>query len=164
MLGYSPGYLCRPAEKRCDFFCRGEDGRLPPWFPPSADALVPRTLEDYATLFDAGAKHAVRLEFSVSYLWAPVARRIASAIPDCKLIAILRHPVDQARSWAEVQLGRPPTTNELATAAGLRGRHRRGDTARPPRPVSPRPPGVLPALPSAADLRPDVRGSDGETG
>ena len=54
-------------------------------------------------------------ESSVCYLWAPVARRIAAAIPDCKLIAILRHPVDQARSWAEVQLGHPPTTGELAT-------------------------------------------------
>ena len=100
--------------KEIDFFARDESGVLPPWFATGKDALVPRTLDDYARLFEGGAGCLMRGEFSVSYLDVQVAPRIAKTLPDAKLICILRHPVDQARSWAEVMLGHPPTESELA--------------------------------------------------
>lgn len=113
---HSEIWMC--PRKEVDFFSRNEDGRLPTWFNAEHEALVPRTLDDYARLFEGGANYRVRGEFSVSYLYGPVARRIAAALPDVKLVAILRHPVDQARSRAEVMLGHPPSQTELELLLG----------------------------------------------
>lgn len=110
-LGRHPDIFA--ARKEIDFFSRDENGDLPPWFAAEKDALVPRSLTEYSGLFEAGVHHKIRLDTSVSYFHAPIAARIAQAIPDCKIIAILRHPVDQAWSWASIALGHEPTTNEV---------------------------------------------------
>lgn len=65
------------------------------------------TLEEYAALF-AGATEAHRAigESSPAYLTCPeVAPRIRARIPEVKLVAILRQPVEQALSLYKVQQG-----------------------------------------------------------
>lgn len=56
----------------------------------------------YESLFELGRDHMARGEASTSYSQAPhvpgVPRRIASTIPDAKLIYIIRNPVDRIRS------------------------------------------------------------------
>jgi hypothetical protein len=55
--------------------------------------------DDYARLFEAGRDHAVRGESTPFYLWSRGAhRRIAEALPDVRLIAVVRDPIDRAYS------------------------------------------------------------------
>src|SRR3954471_23557902 len=55
--------------------------------------------EDYAPLFEPAGAHQVRGESTPFYLWSRGAhRRIAEALPDVRLIAIVRDPVDRAYS------------------------------------------------------------------
>jgi hypothetical protein len=55
--------------------------------------------EDYARLFKRVEEETAVGESSVSYLYvSETAERIRAAIPEAKLIAILRHPVDRAYS------------------------------------------------------------------
>jgi hypothetical protein len=57
------------------------------------------SVEEYRAYFAAGADYPVRGESSPQYIYFPrAAERIRHHIPDVKLIAILRHPVDRAYS------------------------------------------------------------------
>jgi hypothetical protein len=79
------------------------DGAPPPAWRGPGDAHSQQEwiwrADDYARLFDAGADHAVRGESTPFYLWSRGAhRRIAEALPDVRLIAVVRDPVDRAYS------------------------------------------------------------------
>jgi hypothetical protein len=55
--------------------------------------------EDYEALFAEAPAHAVRGESTPFYLWSRGAhRRIAEALPEVKLIAVVRDPIDRAYS------------------------------------------------------------------
>ena len=66
-----------------------------------------RTLEAYAALFEgATERHLAVGESSPTYLMSPeVAPRIKARLPEVKLVAILRQPVDQALSLYMVRQG-----------------------------------------------------------
>ena len=97
-LGRHPEIFVSP-RKETNFFLFDEAGELPAWVSADTRRTMPRTLEQYAALFeDATEQHAAVGESSPSYLHGPVARRIKAGLPDAKLIAILRQPVDQALS------------------------------------------------------------------
>ena len=54
---------------------------------------------DYDALFGPAADHQVRGESTPFYLWSyPAHRRIAEHLPDVKLIAVVRDPIDRAYS------------------------------------------------------------------
>ena len=54
---------------------------------------------DYDALFRPAAEHQVRGESTPFYLWSyPAHRRIAEHLPDVKLIAVVRDPIDRAYS------------------------------------------------------------------
>lgn len=59
---------------------------------------------DYEALFDAAPAGTLRGESTPLYLADPIAhRRIARAVPDVRLVAVLRDPVDRAYSnWAHL--------------------------------------------------------------
>ena len=84
-------------EKETDFFSLGD---LPPSeVPRNASAYRARTREEYERFFrDAGDARAVG-EASPTYLFYPrSAARMQQAIPQAKLICILRDPVERAYS------------------------------------------------------------------
>ncbi len=55
--------------------------------------------DDYAALFAGGAEHRVRGEASVVYLRsAEAAERIHAAVPDARIIVMLRHPLEVMQS------------------------------------------------------------------
>ncbi|WP_084100544.1 sulfotransferase family protein [Nocardioides luteus] len=55
--------------------------------------------QDYDRLFEAAPEHAVRGESTPFYLWSSSAqRRIAEHLPEAKLIAVVRDPIDRAYS------------------------------------------------------------------
>ena len=54
---------------------------------------------DYDALFRPAAEHQVRGESTPFYLWSyPAHRRIAEHLPDVKLVAVVRDPIDRAYS------------------------------------------------------------------
>jgi hypothetical protein len=84
-------------EKETDYFSLGD---LPPEdVPRNASAYRARTRDDYERFFrDAGDARAVG-EASPTYLFYPrSAERMQQAIPDAKVICILRDPVERAYS------------------------------------------------------------------
>jgi hypothetical protein len=97
-LGQHPEVFVSPV-KETNFFLWDEVGEMPAWVDERVRRETPATLQDYAGLFEAAAEfhHAVG-ESSPSYLFGPVAARIKARLPEAKLIAILRHPVEQALS------------------------------------------------------------------
>ncbi|MCE3249193.1 MAG: hypothetical protein K0R41_3018 [Geminicoccaceae bacterium] len=100
--------------KEINFFLRGEDGSLPSFVDDETTGHTPLTLADYEAVFaEAGPQHRAVGEASPSYLFAAVAPRIRAVLPDVKLVAILRNPIDQAASILSVWLGRPPVIEEL---------------------------------------------------
>jgi hypothetical protein len=69
-----------------------------PW-PPEADRFPIRTLEQYGALFGYVTNETAIGEASIRYLGSPRAPgRIKDTLPDVKLIAILRDPVERAYS------------------------------------------------------------------
>jgi len=62
---------------------------------------------DYERLFAAAPPHSLRFESTPFYLWSQAShRRIAARLPDVKLVAVIRDPVDRAFSnwthlWAD---------------------------------------------------------------
>lgn len=101
--------------KEVNFFLRGSDGSMPVWVDPETEERTPRSFEEYAALFaDAGQEHRAIGETSPSYLYGPVAARVAQLLPEAKLIVSLRHPVEQARSILATWLGRRPGLDELS--------------------------------------------------
>jgi hypothetical protein len=54
---------------------------------------------DYEALFEPAAEHQVRGESTPFYLWSyPAHRRIAEHLPEVKLVAVVRDPIDRAYS------------------------------------------------------------------
>lgn len=76
------------------------------------------TLDDYAALFaGAGDEHRAVGEASPAYLMFPeVAERIARRLPEARLVAILRQPVDQALSLYTARSGGDLPAHGLAEA------------------------------------------------
>ena len=66
---------------------------------------------DYVSLFETAPAAIARGEASPLYLWAPqAAKRIKARLPDVKLIAVLRNPIEQAFShylYARAQMIEP---------------------------------------------------------
>ncbi|PPT06594.1 Sulfotransferase [Geitlerinema sp. FC II] len=86
--------------------------------PPGADVLINKngvtTLDAYRSLFEGGKNHLARGESSPLYLYSPEApKRIKHYIPDVKIIAILRDPVERAFSayMHTFSRGREPITD-----------------------------------------------------
>lgn len=77
--------------------------------------------EDYCALFAPAAEGMARGEASPLYLWAPqAARRIKARLPDVKMVAVLRNPVEQAFShylYARAQMIEPLDSFEAALEA-----------------------------------------------
>lgn len=93
------------------------EGETPDFRGPGDAARMPKftTLEAYEALFAGVSDETAIGEASVIYLYSPkAADRIRRRIPDAKLIAILRNPVDRAYShfWAQVTVrGQEPLTD-----------------------------------------------------
>src|SRR6476659_1959319 len=67
--------------------------------PGDGETTMTASLEDYEALFAGAGSALARGEASPAYLYASEApAKIARLIPDAKLIAILRHPVERAYS------------------------------------------------------------------
>jgi hypothetical protein len=113
-LGRHPEIFVSP-RKETNFFLFDEAGELPPWVNEDTRRVIPRTLDQYATLFvDATEQHRAVGESSPGYLHGPVARRIKAVLPDAKLIAILRQPVEQALSiYATWHGGETPADGQI---------------------------------------------------
>ena len=75
-------------------------GQKPKWTGPDDPNYWPIYKEaEYLSLYKAGRAKAVRIDGSTTYLYDPNApSRVAEAVPDAKIIVILRHPVDRAYS------------------------------------------------------------------
>src|SRR3954453_3663754 len=86
-----------------------DDGRRPVARGGPGDAQTVRQQvwrrEDYERLFDAAPAGAQRGESTTLYLQDRAAhRRIAAALPDARLVAVLRDPVDRAHSnWTHLR-------------------------------------------------------------
>jgi hypothetical protein len=97
-LGQHPEVFVSPV-KEVNFFLRDETGEMPAWVNDEERARTPNTLDEYGLLFaQATDRHRAVGESSPSYLFGPVAARIKAQLPEARLIAILRHPVEQALS------------------------------------------------------------------
>src|SRR6185436_11899302 len=83
----------------------------------------------YFPLFAPAAQHQVRGESTPFYLWSRGAhRRIAEDLPDVRLIAVIRDPVDRAYSnwmhlWSD---GLEPESDFVTAVAMEDARRRRG--------------------------------------
>jgi Sulfotransferase family len=89
-------------------------------------------IDAYRGLFSGVRGEAAVGEASVSYLYSSVAaRRIAETIPDARLIAVLRNPVDRAHSnyLHLVRDGREPCRDFAAALAAEDDRRRQGWSA-----------------------------------
>jgi len=97
-LGQHPEVFVSPV-KETNFFLRDEAGEMPAWVLDDARRTTPKTVEEYGLLFaQASERHRAVGESSPSYLFGPVAARIKARLPEVRLIAILRQPVEQALS------------------------------------------------------------------
>lgn len=76
---------------------------------------------DYESLFDAAPEGVLRGESTTLYLRDPAAhRRIRDLVPDAKLIAVLRDPVDRAHSnWVHLRSAGLEAEADFLTACGL---------------------------------------------
>ena len=138
MTGRLPDHLVIGAAKAgTTSLSRWLDAHPDVYVPPSKelhffdrDAQWERGVDWYATNFaDAGDAASVG-EATPAYLFVPEApKRIASVVPDARLIAVLRNPVDRAYShyWHAHEWGGEPRTFEDAVEASLRG----DETVRP---------------------------------
>ena len=113
-LGQHPEIFVSPM-KETNFFLLDDSGELPGWVNEATRRTMPRTLQQYAALFeDATERHIAIGESSPSYLHGPVALRIKTSLPDFKLIAILRQPVEQALSIYATWHGGDAPAEELS--------------------------------------------------
>jgi hypothetical protein len=82
--------------KEPQFFIEEPEGG---WQGPDAHNTQRRTRAEYAALFDDAGDASIRGEASPVYLCDPGAMaRIHDQVPDARIVAILRHPVDRAYS------------------------------------------------------------------
>ena len=77
--------------------------------------------DEYAALFDAARPDTVRGESTPFYLWSRGAhRRIAETLPDVRLIAVVRDPIDRAYSnWMHLWCDGLEPVADFETAFGL---------------------------------------------
>ena len=83
-----------------------------------------RGLDWYLAHFADAVTGQCNGEATPGYLWAPRApQRIAQLVPDARLVALLRHPVDRAHShfWHEVAWGADHSSFDRAIDAALDG-------------------------------------------
>jgi hypothetical protein len=102
-------------------------------FQPRRAGEMPRTLEQYLSLFAAAAPSQLAGEASSSYLWsATAAGRIAELQPDARIIAILREPASFLRSL-HLQLLQTHVESEkdFRRAMSLEGERREGRSIPP---------------------------------
>lgn len=90
----------------------------PQWVDAKTLSRIPLSMSGYKAIFKDAKEHHVAIgESSPSYLYAPVAKRIKQAIPNVKIVAVLRDPIGQAFSiltWWFKHAGRqPPSTEEF---------------------------------------------------
>jgi hypothetical protein len=86
-------------------------------------AAIVQTWEDYTMLFAGSEEFVARGEISPSYLYYPQAAvNIKEVLPDCKIVILLRNPVERAFSAykALVKWGRENLDFEAALAAEAR--------------------------------------------
>ena len=76
---------------------------------------------DYDALFERAQEHQVRGESTPFYLWSwPAQRRIAEHLPEVKLIAVVRDPIDRAYSnWMHLWSDGLERVSDFETAFGL---------------------------------------------
>lgn len=102
-----------PRLKEPRFFCYGGSGER-------IDYPV-QSVEEYAALFAEGADRKARGEASVHYLPHPqAAQRIRDLIPEARIIASLRDPVDRAYSTHQMNQRNRNVNNALPFIAALR--------------------------------------------
>ncbi len=102
------------------------EGEKPDFRGPGDRERMPRftMLEAYRALFAGVSDETAIGEASVIYLYSPRAPdRIRHYIPDAKLIAILRHPVERAYShfWAQVAARGHETLTDFGQAVRAEG-------------------------------------------
>ncbi len=75
----------------------------------------------YEALFDGAPADTLRGESTPFYLWDPAAhRRMRTAVPNAKLIAVIRDPVDRAYSnWTHLWADGLEPESDFLTACGL---------------------------------------------
>src|ERR1700691_2802045 len=119
-LSRHPGLYMSPVKEPKFFLSDGP----PPTKGGPGDALTYREhiwqRDRYEALFDAATAGTLRGESTPLYLYDPAAMtRIAKTIPDVKLIAILRDPVERAHSnWTHLwSAGREPIGDFLRACA-----------------------------------------------
>lgn len=100
-LGQHPQIYVSPIKEPC--FFAFDEGEKPMFFGPEDqgffDRNVTTNLTEYQALFKNVTTEAAVGEGSVLYLYSPTApERIKKSIPDVRLIAILRNPIDRAYS------------------------------------------------------------------
>jgi hypothetical protein len=94
-----PQIFC-PAVKELNYFSKGQGGVTPGSGPGDEQATTwVSSIEEYKSYFEGSAKGQTAGEASVSYLYSPIsADRIHERVPDTRIIAVLRDPVD--RAWS----------------------------------------------------------------
>jgi hypothetical protein len=92
--------ICMSEEKEPYFFCYTNDELAfgGPGAQGFADSII-SDLDRYRALFDMAGRHEAIGEATPFYLYCPkAARRIKGLIPDVRLVAVLKNPVDRAFS------------------------------------------------------------------
>ena len=114
-------FMSRPKEPKY-WLC--DDEPPPAWRGPgdahSRQEWVWRR-QDYEALFDDPERRPVRGESTPFYLWSRSAhRRIAEALPEARLIAVVRDPIDRAYSnWMHLWSDGLEPESDFETAYGL---------------------------------------------
>jgi hypothetical protein len=114
-------FMSRPKEPKF-WLC---DGAPPPAWRGPGDAHSQLEwiwrADDYAALFEPADDGQVRGESTPFYLWSRGAhRRIAEALPDVRLIAVVRDPIDRAYSnWMHLWCDGLEPVGDFPTAFGL---------------------------------------------
>ena len=99
-----------PAQKELDFWLRDDAGALPHWLSPAVANRVPATLEDYLRHFAAARPNQATFDASPNVFYDHgAAARVRTALPDARIVAVLRQPVDLCWSaWCAHLGGQPP--------------------------------------------------------
>ncbi len=92
----------------------------PSWTGPGDPNEMPvYKWNDYLALYASAASKRVRIDGSTSYLYdEKVPARVAAAVPDAKIIVMLRHPIDRAYS-AFLHIRRRTTEESVDFSAAL---------------------------------------------
>ncbi|HUG83673.1 MAG TPA: sulfotransferase [Euzebya sp.] len=100
-LGQHPDVHLTPREEPSFFAFTGEPPRFrgPGGTDAAVNTMTVSSREEYERLFADARPDQARGDVSPVYLyWPGTAERLAAAVPDVRVIAVLRHPVDRAYS------------------------------------------------------------------